>query len=87
LGQRTPTSVVIFSVCDAVTWHHDPLGSSDRSFGPLACVHAANVWTHDNDEAGGGRLKYEYYEALGLAARVPEWHRACVENFFGGVGA
>jgi HD-like signal output (HDOD) protein len=75
------------SIVDAVTWHHDPLGSPENVFGPLACVHAANAWTHDNNESGGGRLKREYFERLGLAARVPDWHRACVENHLGGVGA
>lgn len=75
------------ALVDAVLWHHDPLGCSDESFGPLACVHAANVWMHDGAEAGGGRLNREYYKKLGLAARVPEWHRSSVENHLGGVGA
>jgi HD-like signal output (HDOD) protein len=74
-------------IVDAVAWHHDPMGSPDDSFGPLACVHAANAWTRANDETGAGRLKREYYERLGVWSRVPEWHRACVENHLGGVGA
>ncbi len=75
------------AIVDAVTWHHDPLGSPEEGFGPLACVHAANAWTHQGDETGGGRLKREYYEKLELADRIPEWHRACVESHLGGVGA
>lgn len=75
------------SIVDAVTWHHDPLGSPETTFGPLACVHAANVWTHAGDESASGRLNREYYDRLGLAGRIPDWHRACVENHLGGVEA
>src|SRR5690606_40846365 len=75
------------TIVDAVTWHHDPLGSPEAGFGPLACVHAANAWTHDVDEGAGGRLSREYFEKLGLTARVSEWHRVCVEHHLGAVGA
>ena len=74
-------------IVDAVTWHHDPMGSSSDGFGPLACVHAASAWSHHNDITGGGRIKTEYYEKLGLSARLPEWHQACAENHLGGVQA
>lgn len=75
------------AIVDAVTWHHDPMGSADDGFGPLACVHAANAWTHCNEEGGGGRIKREYFERLGLADRLPDWYRACAENHLGGVEA
>jgi HD-like signal output (HDOD) protein len=74
-------------IVDAVMWHHDPLGSPESGFGPLACVHAANAWTHGGDESGGGRLNREYFERQGLSDRIGDWHRACVENYLGGVGA
>lgn len=76
-------------IVDAVTWHHDPMGCNELSdtFGPLACVHAANAWTHGGDEAGGGRIKRDYFEQIGRTDRLADWHRACVENHLGGVGA
>jgi HD-like signal output (HDOD) protein len=72
------------SIVEAVNWHHDPLGSGADGFGPLACVHAANAWVHQNDVTGGGRICGEFYERLGLAGRLPEWHQACAEHHLGG---
>jgi HD-like signal output (HDOD) protein len=74
-------------IVDAVTWHHDPLGSGEPAFGALACVHAANVWVHETESSPGRAvLDRSYYEKFSAADRLAEWHRACLEAH-SGVGA
>jgi HD-like signal output (HDOD) protein/CheY-like chemotaxis protein len=74
-------------IVDAVTWHHEPQRCPDETFGPLACVHAANAWIREGCEgAGATALDKVYFEKLGLAGRLQDWHRAVIE-MSGGVRA
>ncbi|MGH8019667.1 MAG: response regulator [Opitutaceae bacterium] len=68
------------AVVDAVSWHHDPSGCPEKSFGPLACVHAANVWSHLGHSGGRSEIDEDYFERLGLANRLAEWRSACVDT-------
>ena len=65
-------------VVDAVAWHHDPMGCSDRSFGPLACVHAANAWSHEGNAGEWLGIVEDFYEKIDLAHRLDHWHTACL---------
>ncbi len=67
------------AVVDAVAWHHDPIGCPEPVFGPLACVHAANVWAHEGDADGWLEIATEYFETLQKGDRVAEWRRTIVE--------
>jgi HD-like signal output (HDOD) protein/CheY-like chemotaxis protein len=68
------------TVVDAVAWHHDPAGCPEKEFGPLACVHAANVWAHEGHATHWLRLAEDYYASLSLAHRVPVWRQACLDT-------
>lgn len=66
-------------VVDAVSWHHEPLRCSEQAFGPLACVHVANIWVNEVASGYFAPLAREYYEQIGMAERLPEWRRVCLE--------
>jgi HD-like signal output (HDOD) protein len=73
-------------IVDAVAWHHQPRGCPEARFGPLACVHAADVWAHAEDKTGSGpSIDRAYFDELGLHDRVADWHRACLEATAAGV--
>ncbi len=67
------------AVVDAVSWHHDPMGCPEQTFGPLACVHAANVWSHGGHAGAWLELDEDYYARLGLAHRLRDWRRVCLD--------
>jgi HD-like signal output (HDOD) protein len=75
-------------IVDAVTWHHQPRRCPEPGFGPLACVHVANIWAHEDDK-GGSDLAVDraYFDELDLSDHLAEWHRACADANAGGVGA
>jgi len=66
------------TVVDAVSWHHNPMGCPEHSFGPLACVHAANVWAHESNAVKWLKLAEEYYERIDLGHRLADWRRECM---------
>jgi HD-like signal output (HDOD) protein len=65
-------------VVDAVTWHHHPLGCREMKPGPLAYVHAANVWA-SGDREPAPRIVADYFEKLGLTDRLEDWNRTFLE--------
>lgn len=68
------------SVVEAVLYHHVPAQCREVEFGPLAAVHAANVFAGidltDGDAELAG-LDHVYVEQLGLTDRLPRWIEAC----------
>jgi putative nucleotidyltransferase with HDIG domain len=68
-------------IVDAVTWHHQPQDCPTQSFGPLACVHVANVWAHEDAESPPSLpVEVEYIEALGVEDQLEDWREACLES-------
>jgi len=63
------------SLVEAVAFHHQPGSSSEKSFGSLTAVHAANVLEQQTANAGAGdhSLDLAYLEQLGLAHRLDAW--------------
>lgn len=69
------------AIVDAVTWHHQPQRCANQSFGPLVCVHTANVWAHEEAESEPSMsIDDEYIDALGCADQLDFWREACLEN-------
>jgi putative nucleotidyltransferase with HDIG domain len=69
------------AIVDAVTWHHQPQRCAKQSFGPLVCVHAANVWAHAEAESEPSlSIDEEYIEVLGWTDQLAGWRDACLEN-------
>lgn len=75
------------AIVDAVTWHHAPSACLGATFSPLTCVHLGDVWAHESGSECSAPIDKAYLEGIGLANRVPEWHRACLETHISGVGA
>lgn len=75
------------AIVDAVTWHHAPAACIEPRFSPLTCVHVADVWAHDGSGDSSAPIDKAYIERIGMANRMPEWHRACLETHISGVGA
>lgn len=67
------------AVVDAVTWHHDPLGCADQTFNALACVHAADVWSHASDPGDPHKIAEAYYERIGKDDCLGYWRDACLQ--------
>ena len=68
------------AVVDAVAWHHRPVESSIRTFGPLTAVHAADVLDHTLHPEPGvihPPLDSTYLAGIGLGDRVSEWQEHC----------
>jgi HD-like signal output (HDOD) protein len=65
------------TVVEAIALHHSPHRTSSPSFGPLAAVHAANVFEHERTVTlradAENELDCPYLGALGLKERVPVW--------------
>lgn len=69
------------AIVDAVTWHHQPQQCANRSFGPLVCVHTANVWAHAEGESEPSlSIDGDYIDALGCTDQLAGWREACLEN-------
>lgn len=63
------------ALVEAVAFHHEPRKSSEKCFGALTAVHAANVLQQStaNSGAGDDSMDHDYLEELGLAHRVKAW--------------
>lgn len=70
------------NIVETVAFHHEPLKSNNRQFGPLTVVHVANVFEH-NEHSGPGdsgkrhEVDMEYLRALNMADRVDKWSEIC----------
>ena len=64
-------------IVEAVALHHQPLKAISRSFTPLAAVHAANVFDHENTGENDGtiasELDQEFLEQVGVQDQVDDW--------------
>jgi HD-like signal output (HDOD) protein len=71
-----PTPIV-----EAVALHHNPSAASQKVFGALAAVHAADVFAHEMapDHAALQPLELDlpYLQQLGLVDRAEMWRRHC----------
>jgi HD-like signal output (HDOD) protein len=69
------------TVCDAIAYHHAPSACADRTFGPLAAVHVADVLARDREAAqhgiGGSAIDADYLAAIGMSDRLDAWLEAC----------
>jgi HD-like signal output (HDOD) protein len=65
------------ALVEAVALHHDPTRAVEFTFGPLAALHAANVFTNAVEESPSNRSREElnapYFGQLGLKSRVAFW--------------
>ena len=71
------------AIVEAVAWHHIPSVSGAKSFAPLTAVHVANYLVASAGFAhlgGESCLDQKHLEAIGLAAREPDWRQACQET-------
>jgi len=72
-------------IVEAVAFHHTPLKSELRAFGPLTAVHAANVLEQELSWSGShGRndeLDAGYVAALGLDTELSLWRAEAVKLF------
>jgi HD-like signal output (HDOD) protein len=68
-------------IVEAVALHHQPGGSSQKTFGPLTAVHAADVFAHqlapDHPDIVPLELDEPYLQQLGLLDRAEFWRRHC----------
>jgi HD-like signal output (HDOD) protein len=71
---------------DAVTWHHEPKDCPTQGFGPLVCVHVANVWAHEDAESAPSLpVDADYIEELGFSDQLNDWREACLDSRAGAV--
>jgi HD-like signal output (HDOD) protein len=70
-------------IIEAIAFHHCPANSMSQNMGLLTAVHVGNAIDHNGQTAANGNhdLLYDlqYLDNLGLADRMPEWHRVCGE--------
>lgn len=71
------------SIIEAIAFHHCPSKSAASQLGLLTVVHVANALDHEEEspEDQQPELQYEneYLDQLGVADRIPEWRRICIE--------
>jgi putative nucleotidyltransferase with HDIG domain len=67
------------SITAAVALHHRPAQSPNRSLGPLAIVHAADILAQNLAGEGDGRLDLEYLAAVKATSALAEWQRLAHE--------
>ncbi|MFN8458688.1 MAG: response regulator [Anaerolineae bacterium] len=72
-------------VVEAVTFHHQPTHSLDKSFTPTTAVHVANVLTHEVShlEASGAPPQFDtsYLNELHYLEHLPNWRELCLAMF------
>lgn len=70
-------------IIEAIAFHHCPSKSAASQLGLLTVVHVANALDHEEEspEDQQPELQYEneYLDQLGVADRIPEWRRICIE--------
>jgi putative nucleotidyltransferase with HDIG domain len=59
-------------IVEAVAHHHNPAGSSEKSFGILAAVHIANALVHEG-RGGESRIDEAWLESLGVLSELSRW--------------
>ncbi len=68
-------------IVEAVALHHNPSAASQKSFGALTAVHAADVFAHemapDHATLQPLELDQSYLQQLGLVERAELWRRHC----------
>ncbi len=73
-----------FPVVEAVAYHHEPAKVAQREFGILGAVYVANYLSDESSRGEssegpqgleGSRLDLSYLDALGVAAKLPEWRQ------------
>ena len=69
------------TIVEAVALHHEPSAAPQKAFGPLAAVHAADVFAHqfapDHPDIVPLELDQVYLQQLGLIDRAEFWRRHC----------
>ena len=60
-------------VVDAIGCHHDPSSSLIEGAGPLAAVHAADVFASESEPGVPATLDEEYINARGLMEKMDAW--------------
>jgi HD-like signal output (HDOD) protein/CheY-like chemotaxis protein len=60
-------------VVDAIASHHNPSSSLVPGFGPLAAVHAADVFASEAEEGAAITLDEEYIQARALREKLEAW--------------
>ena len=68
------------SIVEAVAFHHRPQECRNNKFGPLASIHVANAFQHEDccDEFEISTLiDLDYLEKVNLENRLPKWREAC----------
>jgi len=66
-------------VTAAVALHHVPSQSPDRSLGPLAIVHAANILVRNPQGDANSGLDLEYLAAVGATSALQQWRELARE--------
>ncbi|MEW6657096.1 MAG: response regulator [Thermodesulfobacteriota bacterium] len=70
-----------YPIVEAIAFHHDPGGASQKEFGPLAAVHTANYLEHrrrqDALDKVEAMLDSAYLSAIGLMDRLEIWEEKC----------
>ena len=70
-------------IIEAIAFHHCPSKSAASQLGLLTVVHIANALDHEEESPDDQQpeLQYdnEYLDRLGVADRIPEWRRICIE--------
>ncbi len=66
-------------VTAAVALHHRPAQSPNRRLGPLAIVHAANVFIRNPPPKAESRLDLDYLASAGASGALAEWRKLTCE--------
>jgi putative nucleotidyltransferase with HDIG domain len=72
------------TVTEAVALHHRPWRQRARNFSPVTAVHVANILEHEAHPDASiilpSQINTSYLRDIGLADRVEEWRRGCLEG-------
>ena len=70
-------------IIEAIAFHHCPANSMSQNMGLLTAVHVGNAIDHNGQAPTNGntdlQFDAQYLESLGVADRIPAWHRVCSE--------
>jgi HD-like signal output (HDOD) protein/ActR/RegA family two-component response regulator len=71
------------SINEAVALHHGPWRQRAREFSPVTAVHVANILDHERHPDPSiilpSQINTAYLKDLGLAGRLEDWRRGCLE--------
>ena len=71
------------TITEAVALHHVPWRQRGHAFSPVTAVHVANILDHERQPDPSiilpSQINTSYLKDMGLAARVEDWRRGCLE--------